>query len=72
MKKNHIPLFFAALAALSACEKETQSLDWYKAHDAERMETIRECKANPDKLGKTQNCVNAKRANRELLNGQTR
>jgi hypothetical protein len=32
------------------------------------MEVIRECKANPDKLNKTDNCINAKQANREILN----
>jgi predicted Fe-S protein YdhL (DUF1289 family) len=57
-----------ALTSLSGCEKEVQSVEWYKEHDAERMEVIRECKANPDKLNKTDNCVNAKQANREILN----
>ncbi|MDR1888920.1 MAG: EexN family lipoprotein [Zoogloeaceae bacterium] len=53
---------------LAACEKEVQTVEWYKANDAERMSVIRECKANPDKLNKTQNCINAKQANREILN----
>jgi predicted Fe-S protein YdhL (DUF1289 family) len=56
------------LASLPGCEKEIQSVEWYKANDAERMSVIRECKANPDKLNKTQNCINAKQANREILN----
>lgn len=61
---------FVALVAiaLTGCEKELQSVEWYKAHDIERMEIIRECKAYADKLSKTQNCVNAKQANREILN----
>ncbi|MDR0564059.1 MAG: EexN family lipoprotein [Azoarcus sp.] len=61
---------FAAL--LSGCEKEPQTLDWYKAHEAERMERIRECKAYADKIGKTQDCVNAKQAQREILNSGKR
>jgi len=62
-------LAFATLAlALTACEREVQTVEWYKAHDAERMEVVRECKANPDKLNKTENCVNAKQANREIYN----
>jgi predicted Fe-S protein YdhL (DUF1289 family) len=56
------------LASLVGCEKEVQSVEWYRANDAERMSVIRECKANPDKLNKTQNCINAKQANREILN----
>ncbi|MDR1064350.1 MAG: EexN family lipoprotein [Azoarcus sp.] len=58
----------ALAATLAGCEREVRSLDWYKANDAERMEVIRECKANPDKLNKTENCINAKKANREILN----
>ncbi|MDR1229164.1 MAG: EexN family lipoprotein [Azoarcus sp.] len=58
----------ALAAALAGCEREVQSLEWYKANDAERMEVIRECKANPDKLNRTENCINAKKANREILN----
>jgi predicted Fe-S protein YdhL (DUF1289 family) len=64
--------FFVALLALTAtlagCEKEIRSVEWYKANDIERMDVIRECKANPDKLNKTENCINAKKANREILN----
>ncbi|MDR1423611.1 MAG: EexN family lipoprotein [Azoarcus sp.] len=60
---------FAALALiLTACEREVQSVEWYKDHDAERMEVVRECKANPDKLNKTENCINAKQANRDIYN----
>lgn len=62
-----IAAVFAALA-LAACEREVQTVEWYKAHDAERMEVVRECKANPDKLSKTENCINAKQANRDIYN----
>ncbi|MDR2625280.1 MAG: EexN family lipoprotein [Zoogloeaceae bacterium] len=59
---------FPLLFALTGCEREVQSVEWYKANNAERMEVIRECKADPDRLNKTQNCINAKQANREILN----
>ena len=64
----------AALAALAltACEREVQTVEWYKEHDVERTEVINECKANPDKLAKTENCINAKKARRELLNAGQR
>jgi predicted Fe-S protein YdhL (DUF1289 family) len=68
---KHFLLGFALLflIALSGCgEREVQSVEWYKANNAERMEVIRECKADPDRLNKTQNCINAKQANREILN----
>ncbi|MDR1661855.1 MAG: EexN family lipoprotein [Azoarcus sp.] len=61
-------IFFALAATLAGCEKEVRSVEWYKANDAERMEVILECKANPDKLNKTENCINAKKANWEILN----
>ncbi|MDR1351538.1 MAG: EexN family lipoprotein [Zoogloeaceae bacterium] len=60
------------LVALSGCEREVQSVEWYKANNAERMEVIVECKADPDRLNKTQNCKNAKQANREILNAGSR
>jgi predicted Fe-S protein YdhL (DUF1289 family) len=61
-----------SLAGLCGCEREVQSVEWYKEHDAERMEVILECKADPDKLNQTPNCVNAKKANREILNAGKR
>ncbi|MDR2261186.1 MAG: EexN family lipoprotein [Azoarcus sp.] len=64
---------FALGLALAACEREVQTVEWYKAHDVERMEVIIECKENPDKLARTENCINAKKAQREILNsGQRR
>jgi hypothetical protein len=64
-----IILSLAALSlGLSGCEKEVQTVEWYKANDVERMDMVRECKANPDKLSRTPNCVNAKQANREIYN----
>jgi predicted Fe-S protein YdhL (DUF1289 family) len=60
-------LLLPLLAVLSGCEREVQSVEWYKANDTERMEVILECKADADRLNKTQNCINAKQANREIL-----
>ena len=68
MNKAIILTLAALSAGLAGCEKEVQTVEWYKAHDAERMEMVRECKADPDKLSRTQNCVNAKQANREIYN----
>ncbi|MDR2030683.1 MAG: EexN family lipoprotein [Azoarcus sp.] len=67
-----IPLAALVALALAACEREVQTVEWYKAHDAERMEVIIECKENPDKLARTENCINAKKANREILNSGKR
>ncbi|MDR2364872.1 MAG: EexN family lipoprotein [Zoogloeaceae bacterium] len=60
------------LIALSGCEREVQSVEWYKEHDAERMEVVLECKADADRLNKTQNCINAKQANRELIQSRNK
>jgi predicted Fe-S protein YdhL (DUF1289 family) len=60
-----ISLFLPAI--LGGCGREVQSVEWYKEHDAERMEVIIECKADPDRLNKTENCINAKKAKREIL-----
>ena len=69
MSKTTIILTLAALsAALAGCEKEVRSVEWYKSNELELMAVIRECKANPDKLNKTENCINAKKARREMLN----
>ncbi|MDR3214090.1 MAG: EexN family lipoprotein [Azoarcus sp.] len=69
MNKSSIVFALVALSAvLAGCEKEVRSVEWYKANDTERMAVIRECKENADKLNKTENCINAKKANREILN----
>jgi hypothetical protein len=71
MKQLAFPLIASAIlfAGPTACSKEIQTVEWYKAHDTERMAVIRECKENADKLNKTENCINAKRANLDVLRG---
>jgi predicted Fe-S protein YdhL (DUF1289 family) len=71
MKRLILAMTTATLfAGLGGCEKEVQTVEWYKEHDAERLAVVRECKENPDKLNKTPNCVNARRANTEILTGK--
>jgi predicted Fe-S protein YdhL (DUF1289 family) len=70
--KHLLPIFVLFPLFLSGCEREVQTVEWYKANNAERMEVIRECKSDPDRLNKTQNCINAKQANREILNAGSR
>lgn len=47
MKKLSIALVVAAV--LAGCGENTpvQTVDWYKAHEAERTAMITKCKANP-------------------------
>ena len=61
MKKLNAILFVVAVALLAGCdEKETaQTVDWYKAHEAERTAMIAKCKANPGELDASPNCINA-------------
>jgi predicted Fe-S protein YdhL (DUF1289 family) len=68
MKKRNLITPLLLLLILGGCGREVQSVEWYKEHDAERMEVILECKSDPDRLNKTENCINAKKANREILN----
>lgn len=58
--KNIIALA-AAAAALAGCSENTpvQTVDWYKANEAERTAMISKCKANPGQLEASPNCINA-------------
>jgi hypothetical protein len=38
-----------------------QTVDWYKAHDAERHNMLSRCRNNPGQIGATPNCINASR-----------
>lgn len=55
---------------LSGCEQETREVSWYKENHAERTKRVNECKARQEKLGKTQDCLNARQAQREMLNSR--
>lgn len=62
--------------ALTGCFDDTpetgpvQTVDWYKAHDNERQETLEKCSNNPGELQETPNCVNALQAERALSSGE--
>lgn len=71
--KNKIALLLAAsiLLALTGCNDEkdekpvaeiVQTVDWYKAHKAERAEVLARCRNNPGELAAAPNCINASRA----------
>ncbi|WP_281661162.1 EexN family lipoprotein [Microvirgula aerodenitrificans] len=67
MKKSTALLVVAGtLSILAGCNEKqaevVQSVDWYKAHKAERAGMMAKCKANPGELAATPNCVNAGRA----------
>ena len=59
MKKLALSLVVAAI--LAGCGENTpvQTVDWYKAHEAERTAMIAKCKANPGELDASPNCINA-------------
>lgn len=58
---KQVLLVMAVVAGLAACgPKETvQTVDWYKAHTAERDAMLGRCQANPGELADTPNCINA-------------
>ncbi|EHR8682700.1 EexN family lipoprotein [Escherichia coli] len=62
MKKLALSLIVAAV--LAGCGENTpvQTVDWYKAHEAERTAMIGKCKANPGELAASPNCINAEQA----------
>ena len=66
MKKLSIALVVATV--LAGCGENTpvQTVDWYKAHEAERTAMIAKCKANPGELAASPNCINAKTAANHL------
>ncbi|MEO5831020.1 MAG: EexN family lipoprotein [Rhodanobacter sp.] len=63
MKIIHV-VALTAMVGLSACGKTepVQTVDWYKAHDAERQAMVDRCHANPGELAMTPNCINASQA----------
>lgn len=67
MKKLSIVLAVAA-AVLAGCGENTpvQTVDWYKANEAERTAMIAKCKANPGELAASPNCINATTAANHL------
>ena len=73
MKKLSALLFLAAIA-LAGCKEDqpvevVQTVDWYKAHDAERIEMVKKCKNSPGEIAGTTNCINAKSAHDQTIFG---
>lgn len=68
MKKFSIVLAIVA-TALAGCGENTQvqTVDWYKANEAERTAMTAKCKANPGELEASANCMNATKAANELV-----
>jgi ABC-type uncharacterized transport system auxiliary subunit len=66
MKKLFIALVVAA--SLTGCGESTpvQTVEWYKAHEAERTAVVAKCKDNPGELGASPNCINATTAANHL------
>ena len=72
MKKFSIAL--VAFMALAGCKEDqpvevVQTVDWYKAHDAERIEMVKKCKNSPGVIAGTPNCINAKSAHDQTIFG---
>ena len=72
MKKFSIAL--AVLMTLAGCKEDqpvevVQTVDWYKAHDAERIEMVKKCKNSPGEIAGTPNCINAKSAQDQTIFG---
>ncbi len=62
-----LALSLVVAAVLAGCGENTpvQTVDWYKAHDAERKDMIAKCKSNPGELAASPNCINAQQAQNE-------
>jgi len=66
MKNAKLLVAVLLLAGVAGCKDDpagqVQTVDWYKAHQAERMAMLAKCRDNPGQLAATPNCVNATRA----------
>ena len=66
-------VLLSGMIALTGCTKEAlepvNTVEWYKAHDAEREAMLQKCQSNPGQLAETPNCVNAKEAASRLFLG---
>lgn len=73
-KKQVISVALAVMAgtiaiSLAGCgtSDPVHDVPWYKSHDKQRTAMVTKCKADPGELGNTPNCVNAQKAQSELL-----
>ena len=59
-------VLLSGLIALPGCTKEAlepiNTVEWYKAHEAEMTAMVKKCHSNPGQLASTPNCVNAQQA----------
>ncbi|MDR4470971.1 MAG: EexN family lipoprotein [Nitrospira sp.] len=66
-------VLLSGMIALTGCTKEAlepvNTVEWYKAHDAEREIMLQKCQSNPGQLAETPNCINAKEAASRLFLG---
>jgi len=66
-------MLVSGMIALTGCTKEAlepvNTVEWYKAHEAEREAMLTKCLNNPGQLAETPNCVNAKEAASRLFLG---
>ena len=66
-------MLLSGMITLTGCTKEAlepvNTVEWYKAHDAEREAMLQKCQSNPGQLAETPNCVNAKEAASRLFLG---
>lgn len=66
-------VLLSGMITLTGCTKEAlepvNTVEWYKAHEAEREAMLKKCLANPGQLAETPNCVNAKEAASRLFLG---
>jgi hypothetical protein len=63
------PPIVLAVLALAACSRTpggggTHTVDYYRAHAAERAATVNACANNPGELRESPSCVNAREAER--------
>lgn len=58
MKTGLLSLVLLATTLLTCCDAGEKSIDWYKAHDAERKAKYKECTKASDQRG-TEDCRNA-------------
>lgn len=66
MKKLVLTLFVAATLAGCDQNETVQTVDWYKAHDAERTAMVSKCRNNPGESDASPNCINAITAQNHL------
>lgn len=71
--KRCFALSMVVLGALLGCDakEDVKTVDWYVAHQAERVTMLDRCKANPGELSLTPNCINASQAE-SLVDGAKR